>query len=67
MRSHIHARRQRVLLDERAARLDFVAHEFVEDGVGLVDLLDADLSSERALVSSVVSQSWLGFISPRPL
>ena len=24
-------------------------------------------SSERSLVSSVVSQSWLGFISPRPL
>ncbi len=42
-RSNIHAGSERVVLDEFAARFDFVAHQLVEDGVGLVDLLDADL------------------------
>jgi hypothetical protein len=32
----VDARRQRVLLDEHAARLDLVAHQFVEDSVGFV-------------------------------
>ena len=39
----VHARGKRVLLDEHTARLDLVAHQFVEDRVGFVDLLDADL------------------------
>src|SRR5689334_5649990 len=42
-RLHIHAGRQRVALDELPAGFDLVAHQLVEDGVGFVDFLDADL------------------------
>src|SRR5207237_6755943 len=41
--SHVDAGRERVLLDELAARLDDVAHQLGEDVVGLVDLLDPHL------------------------
>src|ERR1700721_809759 len=34
---------ERIFLDEFAARLDHVAHQLGEDGVGLVDFLDLDL------------------------
>src|SRR4029079_945917 len=34
---------QRVVLDENAARLDFVAHQAAEKIVGVVGLLDLDL------------------------
>src|SRR5258708_453555 len=47
--SHIHIRAERIVLDEFAARLDDIAHQFGEDVVGLVDLLDLDLQ-QRALV-----------------
>ena len=41
-RSDVDARGQRVLFDEFAARLDFVAHQLVENRIGVVDFLHAD-------------------------
>src|SRR5687767_4900578 len=46
---HVDASRQRVVLDELAARLDQVAHQLGEDVVGLVDLLDLHLQ-QRARI-----------------
>ncbi len=40
---HVHARRERVFLDEVTARLDDVAHQLGEAVVGLVDLSHLDL------------------------
>jgi tripartite-type tricarboxylate transporter receptor subunit TctC len=40
---HIHAGSERILLDERSARLDLVAHQFIEHGVGVRDVLDVHL------------------------
>src|ERR1700730_13959365 len=40
---NIHTRNQRIRLDKHPPRLDLVAHQFVEDRIGLVDLLDVDL------------------------
>jgi predicted nucleic acid-binding protein len=36
---HVDARRERVVLDEVAARLDQLAHQLGEDVVGVVDVL----------------------------
>src|SRR5262245_30503560 len=46
---HVHAGRERVLLDEHAARLNVVAHQLVEDRVGFVDLLDGDLKQRTGV------------------
>jgi hypothetical protein len=43
IRSHIHIRAKRIILDEFAAGLDHIAHQLGEDVVGLVDLLDLHL------------------------
>src|SRR5918912_3968678 len=40
---HVDAGGERVLLDESASRLDLVAHELVEQHVGLIDLFHAHL------------------------
>ena len=58
---------QRVLLDEFAARLDLVAHQPREHVVGVVGIIDPHLQQRADFGSSVVSQSWSAFISPRPL
>ncbi len=51
-----------------AARLDFVAHERLEDLVGLDRIFHrAPCRIVRVCGSIVVFQSWSGFISPRPL
>src|SRR5262249_41187171 len=47
--SHVNAGRQRILLDELAARLHHVAHQLGEDIVGVVGLLDLHLQ-ERSSV-----------------
>ena len=57
----------RVLLDELAARLDLVAHQHGEDLVGRLASSMRHELSVRVMGSMVVSQSWSGFISPRPL
>ena len=58
---------ERVLLDEVAARLDVVAHQRGEDVVGLDPSSIFTCSSVRRIGFIVVSASWSGFISPRPL
>jgi hypothetical protein len=64
---HVDAGRKRVLLYEGAAGLDLIAHQLVEENIRLVDLFHVYLKERTRVAVSVVSQSWLGFISPRPL
>jgi hypothetical protein len=53
--------------DEVAARRDVVAHEQLEDALGGVDLAGVDAPQRRVAGCMVVSASWSGSISPRPL
>ena len=60
---------QGVALDEFPAGFDHIPHEQGENLIRLNGVLHLDLQ-ERPLVGlgfMVVSQSWSGFISPRPL
>jgi hypothetical protein len=58
---------ERVALDEQPPRLDVVAHQRAERVLGLDLVGHAHLEQRARSRIIVVSASWSGFISPRPL